>query len=92
MISTEGFRKSSYSFTSNCLEALWRKSSYSVHGDCLEAAFRKSSRCNGGTCAEAALRSGTVLVRDSKLGKESPVLEFTPAAWQAFLARVTCRS
>jgi hypothetical protein len=68
----------------------WRKATYSgARSNCLEAAFRKSSRsgCNG-NCAEAALRDGSVLVRDSKLGEGSPVLEFTPAAWQAFLASI----
>ena len=67
----------------------WRKASYSnPSGCCLEAAFRKStySFCNSNCAEAAALRDGTILVRDSNLGEASPVLEFTPAAWSAFLA------
>jgi len=86
------WRKATYSNSfSNCLEARWRKSSRSAcNGNCLEAAFRKSTYSGSGhtNCAEAALRDGIVLVRDSKLGDGSPVLEFSPAAWAAFLAAV----
>jgi hypothetical protein len=53
---------------------IWRKSSYSnPNGACVE------------TSAEVA---GTVLVRDSRLGEGSPVLEFSPAAWTEFLTGI----
>jgi hypothetical protein len=70
------------------LTSQWGKASYSnSFSNCLEARWQKSSRSTyNGSCAEAAWRDGMVLVRDSKLGEGSPVLEFTPAAWAAFLA------
>ncbi len=54
----------------------WRKSSY--------------SGSNGGSCVEVNdnLPSQT-LVRDSKLGDESPILTFTPTGWRTFVATVT---
>ncbi len=82
------WRKSSRSASNgHCLEARWRKSGRSINGGhCLEAAFRKSSFSHAnGSCTEAALRDGTVLVRDSRLGETSPVLAFSPGAWQVFL-------
>jgi hypothetical protein len=54
------------------------------------AAWRKSSRSNGsgGNCVEVASNlPGVVAVRDSK-DPHGPRLTFTPAAWQAFTARV----
>jgi hypothetical protein len=49
---------------------VWFKSSYSAG--------------NGGECVEVKVRPGTVHVRDSKY-KSGPVLDFTPAAWAAFV-------
>lgn len=68
----------------------WRKSSRSIAGGhCLEIRWRRSSWSSfNGNCAEAALRNGAVLVRDSKLGKASPVLAFPPQAWGTFLASI----
>lgn len=52
----------------------WFKSSYSsANAECVEAAFVPRHR----------------LVRDSKLGEASPVLEFGPRSWAAFIATVT---
>jgi hypothetical protein len=49
----------------------WRKSTWSSGGDnCVEVAFAAD---------------GTVGVRDSKQKGLGPVLEFTPAEWEAFL-------
>lgn len=60
--------KSSYSQSTDCLQ--WRTSSYSMsNGDCVETA--------------PAVLPGA-LVRDSRLGDGSPVLEFTSSAWKAF--------
>jgi len=51
--------------------AVWRKSSYSG---------------NGGNCVEVAdLPGGRAAVRDSK-HPDGPVLSFTRAEWEAFLA------
>lgn len=51
----------------------WRKSSYSDNSHCVEV---------------AELPDGSRLVRDIKLGQDSPVLQYTAAEWQAFIAGV----
>jgi hypothetical protein len=89
-IDMDWYKSSRSAYNGSCLEVAYRKSSRS-NGDsyCLEAAYRKSSRSNfHSCCTEAALRSGTVLVRDSKLGDASPVLEFSPAAWADFIGGI----
>jgi len=73
------------------LGTAFRKATYSnSFSNCVEARWRKSSHSNSGACTEARLAGGAVQVRDSKLGGGSPVLAFTPAAWQAFLDGVKC--
>ncbi|MEV6768375.1 DUF397 domain-containing protein [Nocardia sp. NPDC051030] len=54
--------------------------------DLSKARWFKSSRSSGqGECVEAAhLVDGSVGIRDSKLGYDSPVLVFEPAAWDTF--------
>lgn len=54
-------------------------------GACVEVAWRRSSYCANGACVEVSTGDGRVLVRDSKLGDESPVIEFTPSEWRSFL-------
>ncbi|MCI4063687.1 DUF397 domain-containing protein [Micromonospora sp. R77] len=57
------------------------------------AQWRKSTRSssNGGACVEVADNlAGVVGVRDSK-DPTGPALTFPPAAWRAFVARVTGR-
>lgn len=53
--------------------------------------WRKSSLSSGGdNCVEVAMAAdGSVGVRDSKQHGLGPVLEFTPAEWDAFLGGVT---
>lgn len=73
----------------------WVKSSASnPNGECVEMRkhltgdWHKSSASNpSGSCVEARQADG-VQVRDTKYaarGETSPILSFTPAAWQAFL-------
>jgi hypothetical protein len=51
--------------------------------------WRTSSFTDNGTCVEVAdLPDGGRLVRDTKLGEASPVLQYTGAEWQAFIAGV----
>ena len=67
----------------------WRKSTFSGgEGNCVEVAnpWRKSTR-SVNSCVEVA-RDSVVLVRDTKLGEDSPVLAVTPAAWTAFVNRI----
>jgi hypothetical protein len=78
------WRKSSYSWgNGNCVDiaAEWRKSSYShATGNCQDIAtgWRKSD--NEPVVYMADTTEGT--------GFERTVLEFTPGAWKAFLARL----
>lgn len=87
-----GWRKSRHSnLNGACVEVGigFRTSSHSFsNGNCVEVAsgFRTSSYGgSNGDCVEVA--SG-VLVRDTKRGEDSPVLRFTPAAWQEFIGRL----
>lgn len=51
--------------------------------------WHRSSFCASGACVEVAVSEfGDVLVSDSKLGKESPVLSFTSGAWARALENV----
>lgn len=70
------------------LQSCWRKSSYSAVGNCVEAAtWRKASySVHNGGCVGAGTGPGVVGVRDTQLGADSPVLEFSKAAWARFLA------
>lgn len=69
----------------------WRKSSHSSGtGNCVEVgstSWRKSSYSDGtGNCVEVSSPDHIVGVRDTKQGADSPLLEFTEAAWLRFLA------
>jgi hypothetical protein len=72
------YRTSTYSKANgNCAEiGSWRKSAASAH--------------NGG-CVEAGHGTAVIGVRDTRqehLGEARTVLEFSPAAWVAFTARL----
>lgn len=50
--------------------------------------WRTSSRSNSqpnGDCVEVRLHDGTVQVRDTKLGADSPILDASPSHWLALL-------
>lgn len=59
-----------------------------AHPDFTGADWSKSSYsgANGGDCVEVAFVPGWVGVRDSKQHGAGPVLAFTPAEWEAFVA------
>lgn len=77
-----------------CVEAALVKSSFwSDSANCVEVGRWVKSEASGpsGECVEAGrcgCPDGQVLVRDSKLGDDSPVLEFTTADWAEFLDSV----
>jgi hypothetical protein len=51
--------------------------------------WHKASASNGGTnCVEVMETDEGFLVRDTKDGGQGPVLSFTHAEWEAFLAGV----
>jgi hypothetical protein len=60
------------------------------HGRIAEPCWRKSSYSgtNGGGCVAAGNGDQSVMVRDTVLGKSSPVLMFTHQAWRDLLMSV----
>jgi hypothetical protein len=94
-MSGQSWRKSSLSTNANnCVEvASWRKSSRSNNANnCVElASWRKSSRSENGTnCVEVSdVSTVGILVRDSKLGDESPILAVGADQWRVFLRYAT---
>lgn len=51
--------------------------------------WKKSSRsAQASNCVETAALSGAALIRDSKLGEESAVLELRPTAFARFIGAV----
>jgi hypothetical protein len=95
-----GWRKSSYSDNGgdSCIEVgaiPWRKSTYSDNGGstCVEvgaAPWRKSTySSNGGdSCVEAGHIPGAVLIRDTTLRGQGPVLRVSARTWHQFTAAI----
>jgi hypothetical protein len=76
------WRKSSFSSDSaNCVEVAWRTSSFCHQGSCVEVGWTSSSLCAGGDCVQVKSDKAQILVRDSKLGDDSPVLRFAVESW-----------
>lgn len=52
-----------------------------------EIIWKKSTKSSpsGDNCVEVAIDGTDVLVRDSKLGEDSPILRFTQSEWEAFV-------
>lgn len=66
----------------------WLKASFCNGGDnCVEVFWQKSTFSGKSACVETMKDRGMVMVRDSKMEK-SPILEFTPAEWAAFIQGV----
>lgn len=63
----------------------WQKSTYSGGAlACIEVAWRRA--CSGGApCVEVADTGGQVLIRDSKLADESPILAVPPGVFRALV-------
>ncbi|MBB5157484.1 DUF397 domain-containing protein [Saccharopolyspora phatthalungensis] len=50
--------------------------------------FKSSYSAGNAQCVEAAFVPGHRLVRDSKLGESSPLLEFSVRSWQALILEI----
>lgn len=85
------WRRSSRCDGGQCVELTWI-SAPCDHGQCLEVAFRKATASSDSVnCVEVGpctCGDGRVLVRDSKLCDDSPILPFTLGDWQDFLDTV----
>lgn len=80
--------KSTSCESGSCVEVSFFKSSFSGNnGACVEVAFHKATKSGpaNGQCVEVANCDCGVQVRDSK-DQQGPVLSFTHAEWDAFLA------
>lgn len=65
----------------------WTKSSFSSDsGTCVEVWAKSTFSGSGGSCVEVSPgEDDMILVRDSKLGDDSPKLAFNRDEWKAFL-------
>ena len=70
---------------------MWKKSSFSSDsGTCVEVYRTSSFSGSGGSCVDVHRHNdGTgAMVRDTKLGEGSPVLEFNEEEWTKFVQGV----
>jgi hypothetical protein len=77
----------------NCVQVgTFTKAAHSnPSGNCVQAAPATADQhaaCTPETCTTPGIEPGDVVVRDSKLGDDSPLLVFKPEAWEAFCAEV----
>lgn len=80
-----GWVKSSFCAQGGCVEAKYVRASSCGAGSCVEVSY---SSCGNGDCVEVARDGDQVLVRDSKLGDDSPVLRYSLSRWVSFLAAI----
>ncbi len=66
------------------LGTTWAISSRCSTNGCLTARWHISSRSGGNGCVEARQDGSVVQVKDSK-DPQSPILEFAPETWAAFI-------
>lgn len=64
----------------NCVQARWTAARACSTNSCVQASGWTSA-CSTQSCVEASHHHGTVWVRDSKLGDNSPVLAYPEADW-----------
>jgi hypothetical protein len=64
----------------------WTKSTASGGGGCVEAFWQTSTASGGDGCVEVRADGDRILVRDTKDNGAGPVLSFTGAEWDAFIA------
>jgi hypothetical protein len=91
-MNADTWTKSTRSLTeSSCVEVQWKTSSFSNNGgQCVEVGVWKKSTASGpwttDNCVEVAGGENLeeILVRDTKLGEDSPVLHFNREEWNAF--------
>lgn len=77
--------KSTASGMNGCVTARFVKATASSSGNCVEVAFTTATASAQGNCVQVGHDADRILLRDSKLGQDSPVLSFTKAEWEAFL-------
>lgn len=75
----------------NCVEvahAAAKKSAAAGH--CVEPGVARDihTECTPETCLTPGIEDGDVVVRDSKLGADSPLIVFKPELWEQYVARV----
>lgn len=75
------WRKSSLSGMNGCVEVAWRRPGRCQMNGCVEVTQVELARCNLNGCVEVCTEESLILVRDSKLGDESPILRFDREEW-----------
>jgi hypothetical protein len=75
----------------HCVEVAYTKAAASnPSGNCVVAgpAVDAHADCTEATCLTPGIRPGDIVVRDSKLGADSPLAVFTADSWRAYTATV----
>lgn len=62
----------------------WTKASASGMNGCVAVLWRKATASAAGNCVEVGHHGDRILLRDTKLGDDSPVLSFTRTEFEAF--------
>lgn len=76
----------------HCVTVAHAKAARSVgDGHCVEAGVAQQDNhtdCTPQTCSTPGIQPGDVVVRDSKLGADSPLVVFRPQEWREYVATV----